>query len=131
MPFHRLLPNRSHSICDPLRAGGDAAYIRNAAQSHTIPGNGSHVRHDALRGVTGTGVATAGIPKEHPEYHYLEDVEYTQYLKEGGYAIHGNYWTPPSEFGDFTSNGCVGMLDTDAAWFWEHLSEGSMINIHL
>jgi lipoprotein-anchoring transpeptidase ErfK/SrfK len=37
---------------------------------------------------------------------------------------------PPTEFGGFTSNGCVGMLNADAAWFWDFLGEGSMINIH-
>jgi hypothetical protein len=74
--------------------------------------------------------ATIGIPEDDPEYYYLEDVEYTQYFKDDGFAIHGNYWTPPSEFGQFTSNGCVGLLNADAARFWDFLEEGSMINIH-
>lgn len=75
--------------------------------------------------------ATVGIPKGGPEYYYLEQVLYTQYFKEGGYAIHGNYWTPPSAFGGFTSNGCVGLMDHDAGWFFQLLSEGSMVNIHI
>ncbi|MDQ3548957.1 MAG: L,D-transpeptidase family protein [Chloroflexota bacterium] len=75
--------------------------------------------------------ATVGIPKGDPAYYYLEHVLYTQYFKEGGYAIHGNYWTPPSAFGGFTSNGCVGLMEHDAAWFWNFLAEGSMINIHV
>ncbi len=75
--------------------------------------------------------ATVGIPKGDPEYYYLENVMYTQYFKEGGYAIHGNYWTPPSQFGGFTSNGCVGLMNHDAEWFFQFLSEGSMINIHV
>ncbi len=75
--------------------------------------------------------ATVGIPKGDPEYYYLENVLYTQYFKEGGYAIHGNYWTPPSQFGGFTSNGCVGLMNHDAGWFFQFLSEGSMINIHV
>lgn len=74
--------------------------------------------------------ATVGIPKKNPEYYYLENVEYTQYFKAGGFAIHGNYWTDPSDFGGFTSNGCVGMLNADAAWFWDFLSEGSTVSIH-
>ncbi|MGE3843896.1 MAG: L,D-transpeptidase family protein [Vicinamibacterales bacterium] len=75
--------------------------------------------------------ATVGIPKGDPAYYYLEHVLYTQYFKEGGYAIHGNYWTPPSQFGGFTSNGCVGLMNHDAGWFFQFLSEGSMINIHV
>lgn len=74
--------------------------------------------------------ATVGIPKGDPEYYYLENVEYTQYFLEGGYAVHGNYWTAPSDFGQFSSNGCVGLLNPDAAWFWDFLSEGSVVSIH-
>lgn len=74
--------------------------------------------------------ATVGIPKGDPEYYYLEHVMYTQYFKAGGFALHGNYWTPPSQFGGFTSNGCVGLLDADAGWFWRFLGEGSTVNIH-
>ena len=74
--------------------------------------------------------ATVGIPKGDPEYYYLEHVMYTQYFKAGGFALHGNYWTPPSQFGGFTSNGCVGLIDADAGWFWRFLGEGSTVNIH-
>lgn len=74
--------------------------------------------------------ATVGIPKRDPEYYYLENVEFTQYFKAGGFAIHGNYWTDPSDFGNFTSNGCVGLLNADAGWFWDFLSEGSTVSIH-
>ena len=74
--------------------------------------------------------ATVGIPKGDPEYYYLENVEYTQYFLDGGYAVHGNYWTDPSDFGQFSSNGCVGLMNPDAAWFWDFLSEGSVVSIH-
>jgi len=74
--------------------------------------------------------ATVGIPKGDPEYYYLEHVMYTQYFKAGGFALHGNYWTPPSQFGGFTSNGCIGLLDADAGWLWRFLGEGSTVNIH-
>jgi len=75
--------------------------------------------------------ATVGIPKSDPEYYFLENVEFTQYFKVGGFAIHGNYWTDPADFGNFTSNGCVGMMNADAGWFWDFLSEGSTVSIHL
>src|SRR5690606_25326754 len=57
--------------------------------------------------------ATIGIQKGQPGYYYLENVQFTQYFKDGGYAIHENYWTPPSAFGGFGSNGCIGLLLPD------------------
>jgi hypothetical protein len=74
--------------------------------------------------------ATVGIPKGHPEYYYLENVQFTQYFLAGGYAIHGNYWTPQSRFGNFTSNGCVGLMNHDAEFFWNWLNIGDVISIH-
>ncbi len=74
--------------------------------------------------------ATVGIPRGAPGYYYLENVQFTQYFKYGGYALHGNYWTPPSQFGGFTSNGCVGLQNPDAEWFWNFLSVGSVVSIH-
>ena len=74
--------------------------------------------------------ATIGIQKGQPGYYYLENVQFTQYFKDGGYAIHENYWTPPSAFGGFGSNGCIGLLLPDAEWFWNFLSVGSVVAIH-
>ncbi|MDI3340482.1 MAG: L,D-transpeptidase family protein [Sphaerobacter sp.] len=74
--------------------------------------------------------ATVGIPKGHPDYYYLEDVQFTQYFAEGGYALHQNYWTPPWAFGGFGSNGCVGLLLPDAAFLWEFLAVGATVAIH-
>jgi hypothetical protein len=74
--------------------------------------------------------ATVGIPRGSPGYYYLENVQFTQYFKTGGYALHGNYWTPPSQFGGFTSNGCVGLQNPDAEWFWNFLEIGSVVHIH-
>ncbi len=74
--------------------------------------------------------ATVGIPKGSPDYYYLTNVLYTQYFKAGGYALHGNYWTPPSQFGGFGTHGCVGLMNPDAAWFWGFLGYGSTVSIH-
>jgi len=73
---------------------------------------------------------TVGIPEDEPGHYYLEEVQYTQYFKEGGYALHENYWTPPSAFGGFGSNGCVGLLEHDAAFLWDFLDIGSTVSIH-
>jgi hypothetical protein len=75
--------------------------------------------------------ATVGTPKGAPGYYYLEHVMYTQYFKADGYAVHGNWWTDPSNYGGFTSNGCVGLMNSDALWFWNFLSVGSTVQIHM
>ncbi|MDW7981202.1 MAG: L,D-transpeptidase family protein [Thermomicrobium sp.] len=84
----------------------------------------SRVRNETM------DAATVGIPPGSPGYYYLTNVQFTQYFRSGGYALHGNYWTPPSQFGGFTSNGCVGLLNSDAEWFWNFLTIGSVVSIH-
>jgi hypothetical protein len=74
--------------------------------------------------------ATVGIEEGDPEYYYLEDVRYVQYFKDGGYAIHGNYWTEPPNFGRFSSNGCVSLQNQHAEWIWELTDVGSVVSIH-
>ena len=74
--------------------------------------------------------ATVGIPKGDPHYYYLEHVMYTQYFKDDGFAVHGNWWTAPANYGGFTSNGCVGLQNSDALWFWNFLNVGSTVQIH-
>ncbi len=74
--------------------------------------------------------ATVGFPPGDPEYYYLENVKYTQYFLSGGFAVHGNYWTPESAFGRFSSNGCVGLMEQDALYMWNHLDIGSVVAIH-
>lgn len=74
--------------------------------------------------------STVGFPPGHPEHYYLENVKYTQYFLTGGYAVHGNYWTAESSFGSFSSNGCVGLMESDALYFWNHLGVGSVVSIH-
>lgn len=74
--------------------------------------------------------STVGIPHGSPGWYYLENVQYTQYFLAGGYALHGNYWTPESSFGGFTSNGCVGLMNDDAAFFWNWMYPGDYISIH-
>lgn len=74
--------------------------------------------------------ATVGFPPGHPEYYYLENVKYTQYFLSGGFAVHGNYWTAEAAFGQFSSNGCVGLMEHDAYYFWNHLGVGSVVAIH-
>ncbi|MCC6627973.1 MAG: L,D-transpeptidase [Chloroflexi bacterium] len=74
--------------------------------------------------------STVGFPPGHPEYYLIKDVAYTQYFTGAGHAIHGNYWVHPSRFGQFLSNGCVGLRNNDAAWVWQLTSNGAVVHIH-
>jgi lipoprotein-anchoring transpeptidase ErfK/SrfK len=74
--------------------------------------------------------ATVGILPTDPEYYYVPDVRHTQYFAAGGYALHGNHWSPPTAFGQPGSHGCVNLLPPDAAWFWKSLAIGSPVSIH-
>ncbi len=72
-----------------------------------------------------------GIPRDSPEGYDLDHVLWTQYFDEEGDALHTNYWQPLSVFGsEPTSHGCVGMLEGDAAFLWQFLGLGSVVNIH-
>lgn len=72
---------------------------------------------------------TIGIPENAPNYYYLEDVPYVQYFAEGGYAIHGNDWSPPEAFGGTGSHGCINMQAADARFFWDFLDYESTVVI--
>ncbi len=60
----------------------------------------------------------------------LHAVEFTQYFTGQGHAVHGNYWVHPSRFGAFSSNGCVGLMNVDAAYVWQFATIGTPIHIH-
>lgn len=73
---------------------------------------------------------TLGVLRGEREGYYLEHVRYVQYFREGGYALHGNYWQPRWVFGrENTSHGCVGMLEEDAARFWQFATVGTPVVI--
>lgn len=74
--------------------------------------------------------ATVGVKKGQPGYYYLPNVEYTQYFADGGYAIHGNYWSEPWQYGRYGSHGCINLMNDDAAWFWDFLDVGSTVSVH-
>ena len=52
-----------------------------------------------------------------PSHPYdLPNVPYTQYYKDGGYAVHGTYWH--DVFGTRESQGCINLTLTDAAYLF-------------
>jgi len=47
------------------------------------------------------------------------------------YAIHGNYWRPLSYFGNInSSHGCVGLVDSEAAWIYNWAPVGTPVIVH-
>jgi LysM repeat protein len=59
--------------------------------------------------------------------YYLPGVPYTMYFYRG-YAIHGTYWH--SNFGQPMSHGCVNLPTSEAQWFYNWASVGTLVNIH-
>jgi hypothetical protein len=60
-----------------------------------------------------------------PSY-YLADVPYAMYFYLG-YAIHGTYWH--DNFGEPMSHGCVNLPTSEAEWFYNWASLGTLVNI--
>lgn len=57
----------------------------------------------------------------------LKDVPFTMYFYQG-YGLHGTYWH--NNFGTPMSHGCVNLETTDAAWLFDFVSTGTLVNIH-
>jgi lipoprotein-anchoring transpeptidase ErfK/SrfK len=59
------------------------------------------------------------------------NVKYVNYFYKD-YAIHGNYWRPTSYFGNInSSHGCVGIIDSDAAWLYGWAPIGTTVITHI
>lgn len=59
--------------------------------------------------------------------YFQPNVEYVNYFY-GGEAIHGNYWRPLSYFGNInSSHGCVGIVNSDAAWVYSWAPIGTPV----
>lgn len=59
--------------------------------------------------------------------YYLEDVPYVMYFYQD-YALHGTFWH--NNFGTPMSHGCVNMETNDAAWMYNFVSIGTLVNVH-
>jgi lipoprotein-anchoring transpeptidase ErfK/SrfK len=74
--------------------------------------------------------STIGIPRNAPGGYYLTGVLYTQYFYDGA-ALHYNYWSPASAFGSAAgSHGCVGLRLSDAAFFWNFATIGTLVIVY-
>jgi lipoprotein-anchoring transpeptidase ErfK/SrfK len=59
--------------------------------------------------------------------YYLENVPYVMYFYQD-YALHGTFWH--SNFGTPMSHGCVNLETSDAAWIYNFVSIGTLVNVH-
>lgn len=74
--------------------------------------------------------STIGIPSGSPGGYFLENVLFTQYITNGGVALHYNYWSPPEAFGNYPgSHGCIGLQLADAEFFWNFAGIGTPVII--
>ena len=62
--------------------------------------------------------------------YHVENVRWTQYITNGGVALHENYWRDPALFGIPSSHGCLGLQTDDAAWFWNWAAVGTPVVVH-
>ncbi|MFD7735427.1 Ig-like domain-containing protein [Kitasatospora phosalacinea] len=78
--------------------------------------------------------STVGLGSEYD----IPDVPHAQRLTTSGTFIHGNYWSPASQFGnDNTSHGCIALQDvqggndpgTDAAKFYASSMVGDVVEV--
>ncbi len=59
--------------------------------------------------------------------YYLENVPYVMYFYQD-YALHGTFWH--SNFGTPMSHGCVNLETSDAAWIYNFVTIGTLVNVH-
>jgi len=62
--------------------------------------------------------------------YFQPNVQYVNYFYKD-YAVHGNYWRPVSYFGNVnSSHGCVGIVNSDAAWVYSWAPVGTTVMVH-
>ncbi len=63
--------------------------------------------------------------------YFQPHVQYINYFYKD-YAVHGNYWRPVNYFGNInSSHGCVGIVNTDAAWIYDWAPIGTTVMVHV
>ncbi len=93
-----------------------------AAATPTVTGQFSI--YSKVRSQTMTGFNADGSRYVQP------NVEWVNYFYRD-YAVHGNYWRPSSYFGSVnSSHGCVGIVNSDAEWFYNWAPIGTTVVVH-
>lgn len=63
--------------------------------------------------------------------YFQPNVRWINYFKQGGYAIHGNYWRPTSWFGNInSSHGCVSLPEIQAKEVYDWAPIGTTVITH-
>ena len=70
--------------------------------------------------------ASGGISQENPEYWRVE-APYAMRLTYSGEFVHGAPWSVASQGNANVSHGCVGMSETNAAWWWNENEIGDVV----
>jgi len=70
--------------------------------------------------------ATGGISEDNPEYWRVE-APYAMRLTYSGEFVHGAPWSVASQGSANVSHGCVGMSESNAAWWWNENEIGDVV----
>ena len=70
--------------------------------------------------------ASGGIGEENPEYWRVE-APYAMRLTYSGEFVHGAPWSVSSQGNANVSHGCVGMSESNAAWWWNENEIGDVV----
>lgn len=70
--------------------------------------------------------ATGGISEDDPEYWRVE-APYAMRLTYSGEFVHGAPWSVASQGNANVSHGCVGMSESNAAWWWNENNIGDVV----
>lgn len=70
--------------------------------------------------------ASGGISEDNPEYWRVE-APYAMRLTYSGEFVHGAPWSVASQGNANVSHGCVGMSESNAAWWWNENEIGDVV----
>ena len=72
--------------------------------------------------------ATVGIPRKSPDGYY-EEVPNSVRISYGGAFVHSASWSVRDQGVRNVSHGCVNISPADAAWFFDQVKRGDVVNI--
>jgi lipoprotein-anchoring transpeptidase ErfK/SrfK len=72
--------------------------------------------------------STLGVSRNDPEYYRL-DVDYAVRITSSGEFVHAAPWSVEAQGVDNVSHGCVGMSTSNAAWFYDNVKVGDIVQV--
>ena len=101
----------------PLAFAGYWLYVGNTPCVH-VAERASYERHSA----------TVGIPRKSPDGYY-EEVPNSVRISYGGAFVHAASWSVRDQGVRNVSHGCVNISPADAAWFFDVVKRGDVVDI--